>query len=342
MNVLDRYATEVARHIPPMRGKSDFTTQVRAELDQRLAERARTAGRPADEAMELELLGELGAPAEFAAARNPHPYLVGPPLFPVFVLVARIVLVVLVTVLLVISGISIALSSPWTALELLGAVGDAVAGVVSAALGAFGALVLTFAILERFARAGVIEPSEKEAWDPATLLRAPPTDTVKPWEPVVAIAFLLLAIILFNAAPDLVGFYIFDDGEWTVTPLLTDAFFRWLPLMNIGWVAGIALNLVHLRTGRWTPVTRAASIAVSILQLVILVLLITGPDIVALTPELLTGGGFTDPGAAETVVLWVGRSIRIGLAFGILGTTVEIVQGIVRLVRAGNSGRLVP
>lgn len=126
-----------------------------------------------------------------------------------------------------------------------------------------------------------------------------------------------------------------DDGP-------TDAFFRWLPLMNIGWVAGIALNLVHLRTGRWTPVTRAASIAVSILQLVILVLLITGPDIVALTPELLTGGGFTDPGAAETVVLWVGRSIRIGLAFGILGTTVEIVQGIVRLVRAGISGRLVP
>lgn len=333
MSVLDRYTTEVARHIPPMRGKSDFTTHVRAELDQRLAERAGAAGRPPDEAMELELLGELGAPAEFAAVRNPHPYLVGPRLFPVFVLVAQIVLVVLVTVLAVVSGISIALSSPMTALEVLGAVGDAVAGIVSAALGAFGALVLTFAILERFARAGQLEPGEKEPWDPASLLRPPAADTVKPWEPVVAIVFLLLAIILFNAASDLIAFYVHDGEDWTATPILTDAFFRWLPLMNIGWVAGIVLNIVLLRTGRWTPATRVASIAISILQLVILVLLITGPDIIALTPELLTGGGVTDPGVAETVVIWVERAIRIALAFGLLGTTVEIIQGFVRLVR---------
>ncbi|MGM0386793.1 MAG: hypothetical protein ACQERF_12560 [Actinomycetota bacterium] len=332
MTLLDRYATAVARRIPPMRGKADFTRWLRDELDEKLAQQARTAGRPPDEAMERELLAELGSPARYAASRNPYPHLIGPRLFPTFTFVATILIGVLVTVLLVTTGISIALRAPTSAIDVLGAMGNGLAGILSAALGAFGAVTLTFAIIERVVPADRIDlevaGAADEPWDPDTLAAKPQQDPdrVRPWESVVAIVLLVGVLVLFNVFPDVIGFHFFADGAWTVAPLLTDAFFRWLPLLNLAWAAEIVLHTWLLRTGRWTPLPRLASIAIKVLQLVVLVLLVTGPDIIGLTPELVAEVGDTDLETAGTVVMWIQRAVRFALWLGILGTVVDIVR----------------
>ncbi len=264
--------------------------------------------------------------------RGPHPSLIGPQLFPAFTLVAAIVIGVLVTVLTVITGISIALRAPLSGLDLLGAISSGLAGVLSAALGAFGAVTLTFAIIERVVPAARLAPEltgvGAEPWDPDSLAGTPQQDPdrVRPWESIVAIVLLVAVILLFNVFPDVIGFHVFADGGWTVTPILTDAFFRWLPLLNLAWAAEILLHAWLLRTGRWSPLSRPASIAIKVLQLVVLVLLVTGPDIIGLTPELVVEGGDTDLETAGTVVLWIQRAVRFALALGILGTAVDIVK----------------
>ncbi len=332
MTLLDQYAAAVSHRIPPMRGKANFTRQLREELRDGLAQRARAEGRPADEVMERDFLREFGSPAHLAASRNPYPHLIGPSLFPAFTLVVSIVVGVLVTVLAIITGVSIALRGPTTALEALGGVGNGLADILSAALGAFGAVTLTFAVIERVVPPARLDRElaavDSEPWDPDTLAATPQQDPdrVGPWESIVAIVLLVAVILLFNVFPDVIGFHVFADGGWTVTPILTDAFFRWLPLLNLAWAAEILLHAWLLRTGRWSPLSRPASIAIKVLQLVVLVLLVTGPDIIGLTPELVVEGGDTDLETAGTVVLWIQRAVRFALALGILGTAVDIVK----------------
>jgi hypothetical protein len=131
---------------------------------------------------------------------------------------------------------------------------------------------------------------------------------------------------LFNFNRQLIGLYNFDGNTWTITPLLTDAFFRWLPLMNIAWVAEIILNGMLLRTGRWSTSTRLFSIGIKALQIIILAVLLSGPAILAITPESLQASGVFDADTAQTLGRMAQLGIRIALGLGIFGTVVEIIK----------------
>ena len=83
-----------------------------------LEDRSRKAGRPVDEAMTLELLKEYGPPDKVAATYDPHPYLIGPRLYPFFIRVLKIVLSVLTIVLRDHPGHSGSVRSRWPEPEL--------------------------------------------------------------------------------------------------------------------------------------------------------------------------------------------------------------------------------
>jgi hypothetical protein len=332
MKLIDRYVAEVGRRLALVKGRKDIENELRSTLEDMLEDRAQKAGRPRDEAMEIELLKEYGAPDKVAATYNPHPYLIGPRMFPFFMTVLKIVLTVLIIVLLVTTGIRVATLSPMSGPEFARAIGEGLAGIVSAAIAAFGNIVLVFAILERFVPASEFKLDEGEKWDPASLLKEPEPTDVKMWEPILAIVFIFIALSIFNFNPQLIGFYNFDGHTWTVIPVLTDAFFRWLPLMNIAWVAEIVLNGLLLRTGRWDMPTRLLSIGIKIFQIVILYLLFTGASILAITPESLKASGIFDPDTAQTLGTLAQTGIRIALGLGIFGTVVEIIKSAYKLV----------
>ena len=88
---------------------------------------------------------------------------------------------------------------------------------------------------------------------------------------------------------------------WTSIPVLTEAFFRWMPYINVLWALQIALNVVLFRQGRWQPATRWASMALDAAGIVIGYLLLVGPPIVAISAEALVATGVADAATAATL-----------------------------------------
>lgn len=338
MKLIDRYVAEVGRRLPLVTGRGDIEKELRSTLQDMLEDRARKAGRPADEAMEVELLKEYGAPIRVAATYNPHPYLIGPGMFPFFVMVLKIALSIQAIVLLVLLAVQVVTQSPITVADFFGAIGHGLAGIFSSTISAFGTIVLVFAVLERFApQAAEARIEEEMEWDPASLMKEPEPGDMKPWEPIVSIIFLFIVLSIFNFNPQLIGLYSPKGETWTVIPLLTDAFFRWLPLMNIAWIAEIILNGMLLRTGRWFTSIRLFSIGIKAFQIVILSLLISGPSILAITPASLQASEIFDAETAQTLGTLAQQGVRILIGLGIFGTVIEIIKSVYKLVTERSS-----
>jgi hypothetical protein len=304
-----------------------------------LEDRAQKAGRAADEALEIELLKEYGSPQQVAATYNPQPYLIGPRMFPFFLMVLKIVTLVVTIVLLVLTGVKIATMSPMAGPEFAKVILDGLTGIVSAVIAAFGNIVLVFAILERFVPAAEFKMDEEKEWDPATLKKEPEPAEVKIWEPILAIVFTFIALSIFNYNPQLIGMYTVSGDKWTVIPVLTKAFFRWLPWINIGWIAEIVLNGILLRTGRWTMPTRVFSIGIKIFQVVIGFFLLTGPSILAVTPKSLLESGIFDADAAQTLGTMAQAGVRGLIGLIIFITVIDVLKAVYKLITKSSSAK---
>ncbi|MBI5945668.1 MAG: hypothetical protein HY864_15005 [Chloroflexi bacterium] len=333
MNLIDRYVTEVGKNLPLLKGRADIEKELRSTLEDMLEDRISTTGRMRDEAMEIELLKEYGAPDKVAETYNPTPYLIGPRLFPMFIMILKIVIAAVALGLTIATGIQIMKQSPMTVVELLKTIGEWLLNIVSASIGAFGNIALVFALIERFAPVSEFKMDEEKEWDPASLMKEPEPDDVKPWEPILAIVVTFIVISIFNFNPQLIGIYSFDGEKWTSFPLFTDAFFRWLPLMNIAWAAEIILNGMLLRSGRWNVSARLTSIGIKVVQIAILWLLVTGPAFLAITPEALKATEIFDADSAQTLGTMAQAGIRIALGLGIFGTVVEIIKTGYKLIK---------
>ena len=337
MKLIDRYVAEVGRRLPLVRGREDIEKELRSTLEDMLEDRAQKVGRPADEAMEIELLKEYGAPDKVAATYNPHPYLIGPRMFPFFIMILKLVLFGVTIGLTVVTGIQIFTQTPLTGSEFVNIIGEGISRIISTAIASFGYIVLAFAIIERFVPAEDFKMDEEKEWDPISLMKEPEPSAVKPYEPILAIVFTIVVLIIFNFNRQLVGIYSFPGDKWTVIPILTDAFFRWLPLINIAWVAEILLNGMLLRAGRWDLSTRLVSIGIKIFQIVIGYLLFTGPSILAVTPESLKASGIFDAETSRILGTMAQQGIRAFIGLIIFITAIEIIRSIYKLVTQKSS-----
>lgn len=332
MNLIDRYVTQVGKHLLLIKGRKDIENELRSTLEDMLEERAQKTGQPADEGMQMEMLKEYGAPQKVAETYNPNPYLIGPRIFPFFMFILKIVVAAVTLGLTIATVIQIINLSPMTAMSLLSTIGKGILSIISASIAAFGNLALIFALIERYAPASEFKVNEDKEWDPASLMKEPEPQDVKIWEPIIAIVFTFIALSIFNFNPQLIGIYYLDGNEWHILPILSEAFFRWLPLMNIGWVADIVLNGMLLRAGKWSTSTRLVSIGTKLFQIFILVMLISGPSILAFTPASLTQGGITDPEAVNVLMMLATQGMKFILGIAIFGTVVEIIKSVYKMV----------
>ena len=331
MKLIDLYVAEVGKRLP-RRERGDIEAELRSTLQDMLEDRSQKAGRPADEAMERDLLMEYGPPDNVAASYHPTQYLIGPRLYPFFLFVLRIVLTVLTVVLLVGLGLQLA-SQPWTGADLAKAIGTGLAGILGAALQAFGNIALVFAILERVLPASEFKfDEEKKEWDPSSLLKEERKSEVKLWEPITAIVFTAAAMIVFNGYPQLIGVHFLSKGQWTSIPALTDAFYRWLPYINVLWALQLALNLVLLRQGRWQAFTKWFAIALNVAGVVIAYLLLSGPAIVSLSPAALQATGLFDASTAATLSAVLGQAVRGIIAIVMVVEGVDVVKDVIKLI----------
>ena len=320
MNLIERYAAEVGKHLPA-RGRADIQTELRSTLEDMLEDRARKAGKPADEAMTLALLREYGAPAQVAAGYTGPRYLIGPKMFPFFWLVVQIVITVLFAVSMGAFILAFATGS-MTGEAFAKALGQFLLQFVGGALSAFGNIALIFAILERVVPVSELEKEARD-WDPAELAKEPDPDKVKHGELIFGTLFTVLALMVLNIYPDMVGIGYSSNGQWIFTPILSEAFFRYLPWINILGMARSSFNLWQLRVGTWNLGTRITDMLIEIGGIALAVAMLAGPSLITASAEAL-------PQLSEALGVFQASPLLV-LGIIIIVSIVEVVKSAVKI-----------
>ena len=320
MKLIDRYVAQVGKHLPA-KTREDIEKELKSTLEDMLEDRAQKLARPADEAMELELLKEYGAPDKVADTYHSTQYLIGPRLYPIFIFVLKIVFTVLSSLALV--GLAVALGKVgFAGREFAQTLVQTVAGYLGAAITAFGNIVMVFAILDRVLPDSEIKGLKtSEEWDPATLLKEQDPDMVKRGELIGEIIFTFAAVVLLNFYPQIIGISFPVDGEWFTVPMFSDAFFRFLPWINLTLLAEIILDLYLIRQNTWSLITRAAKVIVEAASLAITIAIFNTPGIIGFTAESFAGS----PLSAETAQT---LTTVFTTMFPVILIIIMIIQGI--------------
>jgi hypothetical protein len=345
-NLIDTYVSEVGRRLPK-KTRADIQAEIRSILQDMLDERSRNAGKPVDDEMTLEVLKAYGSPEKVAATYQGERYLIGPRLFPIFMLVLRIVLIV--TGVLAAIGLGIALSHMiLPASKAIETILKAIGNYASSIMIALGNIVFIFAILEwaLFRAGGQVEfkgLSKEKEWDPRTLMKVTPPNQIKMGETITEIVGCFAAIVIFNFYPQIIGFTpslngVLDSGNWAVgfgnlnfVPLLSAAFFAFVPYLTLVWTLTILMDIVLLRMGYWTAVTRTLLIGLKIVNIVIAAAMLGVPSLLAISTASLTSAMGAE--AARILMTMLSVFVRVILWISIIGNTVEIIRAISRIVK---------
>lgn len=332
MNLIERYIQHVGKHLPE-KSREDVKREIRSLIEDSLEDRSHELGREADTAMMVDVLKEFGRPEKMAASYTPERYLIGPRLFPIFWLVAKIVTSVMLAIGLVKLFIGLGqvdANFPRLLLQTFFEFGGS-------AIAALGNVVIMFAILQYFMPEISQETGDEKDWDPLKMEKIEEDDQISRIEMVFGITFSVIGLALFNFFPELLGLGFITDGEWVFLPGLSPTFFNYLPWINIVWGAEILLNLFLLIRGQWQPVTRWVSAGIKVATITLAGFMLAGPSLVGLNPQdmIASGLGFTLE-AAETLVTLFKQVITITLTMIIVLEGFSIARRIYKLFSRAN------
>jgi hypothetical protein len=328
MNLIDKYIAEVGKHLP-RKNRADIEAEIRSTLEDMLEERKPAQG-ALDDAAVIELLKEYGAPRQIAESYTGPRYLIGPRMYPFFEMVLRIVLIVLFAAMLFSLGIGW-VKSGLAGPELFRTLGSSLLGLLGGAITAFGNIVLAFAILERVLPKEDFR-KELEDWDPEELAREPDPDRIDLPDHIFTIIFTVLGLVILNLYPNLIAIHFLNNGTWTSIPVLTAAFFRFLPWINILGFLSILFNGFMLSQKEWKYPTRILSIGMDIAQAALAIAILRTPGIFKITPESLAGLGLKE--AADVLVQLFHFLPPLIIAIVSIATIVKVVQNSLKLFRA--------
>jgi hypothetical protein len=330
MEIIDRYVAEVGRSLPE-KTRPDIEREIRSALEDALEDRSQAASHAPDEEMAAALLKEFGSPAKVAASYQPARYLVGPRLFPTFLTVLKIVLVVIAVLMVVQFGFST--SRPGLDLIDFGRIlGESILGFMQAAMQFFGTLVIVFAILEWTAPKSWNPLGE---WDPRKLKPVTPeASKIKMGEYIGEIVANVIAILLFTLYLSKIGLYIFDNNAFIFIPVLTDTFKTYVPWLVGLWSLGIVKCLWILNDGRLTLRTRWFSAFLHLVTIVFAVVILQGPEIVQLNATALAGlkTVLSDENTIRLLTQSISLSTRIVLAIIIITSTIDLGKELYQLL----------
>ncbi len=259
--LIDRYLAAVS-DILPAKQRKDTITEIQSLIQDALDDRSKAEGHAPDEAMMAEVLKQFGPPEKIVAPYLPEKYLIGPHLFPTFMLVIRIVLPIIAVLSLVGFWVAYSRTVSITPFDLLTDILRSLGSALSTVVQAFGNIVLIFAILQ-WALPEFKFPTKAQEWDPHSLKVISQPDKIKRGELITEIFFTLVGLIIFNFYLDRVGIYNNINGTWTFTPVLTSAFNPYIVWFDLLWVLTIIQDVILLRKGAWQTGSRMFSIVLS-------------------------------------------------------------------------------
>lgn len=145
MELLDQYLEAVGRHLRGKR-RDDIVAELRANLEAQLDDREAELGRPLTQPEVEQWLKQLGAPMMMAARYQPHEYLIGPGLYPIYRLVLGRVIGWAAAIYAIVSVVTIATGTPNA-----GAALNALVRLPGVLLWVAAWVTLIFAVVEYFA-----------------------------------------------------------------------------------------------------------------------------------------------------------------------------------------------
>jgi hypothetical protein len=326
MNLIDKYIAEVGKHLP-RKNRADIEAEIRSTLEDMLDERKQAKGQ-ADEATVLELLKEYGSPREVAATYKTHQYLIGPRLFPIFEMILRIVFAVVAGTSLIGLGVGLT-KTGLTGPAFISTIGQWFGGLISGLIGAFGNIVLIFAIIERTQAANKFEKEFKE-WDPKVLKSEADPDQIDMPDHIVTIIFTVLGLIVFNLYPNVFSIRFASDGTWVTLPILTATFFRFLPWINMMGLVQIVFHGFMLRQKDWTSITRSVGIVMDIAGMILALVILRTPGIFGLTPASFAGIGSTE--AADNLSRLFNSMPTLIITIVVVVTVIKVIKSLLRLL----------
>lgn len=307
VDLIERYVAAVGRELPK-KMRDDVENELRSSLLDMLEDRLRQGADRSEEQVALELLGSMDAPKRMAERYSGSRSLIGPRIYPAFVVTVRIAMIVLGVIYL--AGVLVGINALPRG-QVLAQFGESLVGLIVSALSSLGGMVLLFVLLERVAIGGDDQPNAK--WDPKALPTAIGSNLVRPFSAVMKIVYALALIVLLDIFPQWVGVSYYRDGQWNHVPALTDRFFSFLLVIHILLVAIILFNLYLLRRRVWDQGARWIQFGLTLFQLVLILAMIQGPAVweVSTASVMPIGGSSFDADLLLWLWLVVG-SLRFG------------------------------
>lgn len=321
MNLIERYIYEVGRYIP-RRKRGDILAELRSLLVDTLEDRF---GQEPSQAQIEDMLKEFGRPRDMAASYYPQSqYLVGPTLYPLFRMVAWIVVASVLGAQALAYGVGMFVAGEtFSVLEVL-------SSLVTSVPISLGWVLITFILLQYFDAKPHLE---EDPWDPTKLPEIKPEEELKHVEIILGLVFGVLIMVLVTFFPQWIGIITTPGGKFYPNPVILDH----LLLIQIGLVASIGFNVFLLWRRRWGLGSRLLKIALDIYYVVVLGVLVMGHN--SWLAARSSGGIFDALGAIEGMADggWelVGmHAFRLAFVVTLIVTVIEILTSIYRLIKS--------
>ena len=268
MDLLERYLHAVRLWLPG-NDRDDVVAELRDDLRSQIEEREAVAGRPLTESEVAEILKRCGRPIAVAGRYLPHPYLIGPSVFPIYRVALKAAALfyfvpwVVVWLWLVLFVPSYRADHPGLALL------QTWSTFWGIALFTFGALTVVFASLERVP--GRLAAADK--WNPQNLPKVRDRNRIPRAGSIVELVIVPLFIAWWADVPR--GFpvtWALERGgiHWTAGALWTDFHGRfYFPILFFAVLATI-MAAVNLAFPYWTRARLSVRCAGNVASAVIL------------------------------------------------------------------------
>lgn len=334
--LVSRYIYQVTRRLP--RGQREEVGLELQELISDMAERGKPVG---------EVLAELGDPAEFAKKyRDDAHYLIGPEYFDTYLWFVKLVLICTLIPILVVSSLDgireLISGAEGDRLELVASgLARVISSVLTAAVSAFGAVTLTFAVMER--RRVKLDLREEKAWSVNDLGALSPVPdkraVIDRSDSIVSIVFIVIFCVLLIFAPHFFSAVFRDDGTVVTIPVFNLA--QWnviLPVFIISLLIGLTDEILRLVVGFCCRAVMISSIVSGGLQILLSFVVLKvfpfwNPDFAEQVGLRL---GEQLDGPAELLLHWDGSTVsNIILAIIVVATAAEIGTTVYKTLRYG-------
>jgi hypothetical protein len=326
MKILNSYLEEI-HHNLPSKNRDDVIAEIRSVLMDMIEERNPHPGTEPDEDTIKAVLKEYGPPRKVAQQYSTHQRLIGPQIFPVYMQVLKIVLVVVAAlnvlgvIVAIVSGSAADSGFFVTILETLG-------GLMSSLFTAFGIVTLSFVLIERTTpQQWRIEMDED--WTPDDLKKVEDKQRVKIPELAVEITLGIIFIVLINVYLDRIGIYYLGDAGWVSAPILNENVLRYIPWITAYTVLDIGLNLYLIRSGFWNISASIGKILINVFKIAVMFAIIVGPAIITIDPSAWETLSFDLSITAQTLSGQMNTVLDVLLGLGIFGLVVDSVKRLV-------------